>query len=52
MSEQDEIWERDDIIAALRARVAKLEAALRSIWEQDDGAMGRLARAALKDAPQ
>ena len=28
MSEQDEIWERDDIIAELRARVAKLEAAL------------------------
>ena len=36
----------------LRAHVAKLEAALRSIWEQDDDAMGRIARAVLKDAAQ
>ena len=38
-------------ILALRARVAKLEAALKSIWEQDDGGMGRIARAALDDKP-
>ena len=39
-------------IEVLEARVAKLEAALKSIWEQDDGGMGRIARAALKDALQ
>ena len=38
-------------LLALRARVKELEAALKSIWEQDDGGMGRIARAALKDAP-
>ena len=66
MNEQDEIWERDDMIVALRARVARLEAALRFLFEtkwksadQDNMEFdGRVtcyqldkARAALKDAP-
>jgi len=36
MSEQDEIWERDDIIAALRVRVEKLEAALTGLVDRLD----------------
>ena len=38
MSDQDEIWERDDMITALRKRVVALEAALREArdWVQDD----------------
>jgi len=64
MSEQDEIWERDDTIVALRVRVAKLKAALTTMIEAEVDYMDRnnlgdpekqhrviVARAALKDMP-
>ena len=35
MSEQDEIWERNDVIVTLRARVVKLEAALKEIVHRE-----------------
>jgi hypothetical protein len=50
---QERIDVRDRALASLRARVAKLEAALMEIRDIDPGAwVASLARAALKDTPQ
>ena len=49
----DEYKRREDELLALRARVAKLEAALTKIRDNDpDSWEASIARAALKDAPQ